>query len=80
MNFIQWLTTFISEKEIDLEGSFEVQGPSGTNYMHYENVIDAIKSAGAKEQRDFKNVVCRIDFQNGDVKEFLRHIAQGIAV
>jgi hypothetical protein len=49
--FNRWLSTFLSEKEIDLEEGFEVTGPTGiTNYMHYGNVVDAIKSTSAREQ------------------------------
>lgn len=78
-NFTQWLDTFLSEKGIDLETSIEVEGASGTNFMCYENVVDAIKATGAKEQAAIKNVMVKLDFNNQDIGTYLKHLAQAIA-
>ena len=80
MSFKTWLDTFIEEKGIDLEESFEVQGPSGTNFMTYENVVEAIKSAPSNEQAGIKTMIVKIDFKNGDVKPYFKHLAQAIAL
>jgi len=78
--FNQWLDTLIQEKNINLDEQFEVEGPSGANLMQYYNVVEAIKSTTADEQGGIKNVLVRIDFANGDVKRYFRHLAQAIAI
>jgi len=80
MNFTTWLNTFLNEKQIDLEESFEVTGPSGVNLMHYENVVEAMHFAPASEQAQIKNTLVKIDFKNGDVKHFLRHLGGALAL
>lgn len=80
MNFNQWLDTFIEEKGVDVDQGFEVEGPSGRNWMCYQNVIDAMKQAPKHEQASIKNMIVRIDFRNGDVTHYLRHLAQAIAI
>lgn len=80
MNFNTWLDTFIEEKGIDVEQGFTVEGPSGENHMTYENVIDAIKQAPKQEQAAIKTMIVKIDFVNGDVKDYFRHLAQAIAI
>jgi len=78
--FARWLDTFLSEKGIDLEDRFTVQGPEwGENNMAYQNVVDVMKQAPAHEQAAIKNMLVKIDFRNGDVRHYLRHLAQAIA-
>lgn len=79
MKFNNWLDTLIEEKNIDLDEQFEVQG-SMTNFMQYYNIVEAIKSASPAEQKAIKNMIVKIDFANGDVKHYFRHLAQAIAV
>ncbi len=76
----RWLDTFLEEKGIDLEEGFEVEGPSDPNHMTYENVVHAIKSAPAHEQQGIKAMLVKIDFANADVRRYLRHLAQAIAL
>lgn len=78
--FNTWLDTFISEKGIDLEQVFTVDGPSGPNHMPYEVVINAMYGAPFAEQAAIKNTLVMIDFKNGDVRHYLRHLAQAIAL
>jgi hypothetical protein len=33
MNFKNWILTFISEKGLDMEDTFTVEGPSGPNHI-----------------------------------------------
>lgn len=80
MRFNQWLDIFINEKGIDIEQGFTVEGPTGPNHMTYGHVITAIKGASANEQTGIKNMLVRIDFANGDVRHYLRHLAQAIAI
>ena len=80
MTFSNWLNTLIAEKGIDLEQGFEVEGASGTNHMSYGIVVAAIKGAPKHEQAGIKTTIVKIDFHNGDVRHFLRHLAQAIAI
>lgn len=78
-SFNQWLDTFLSEKEIDLEGTFEVEGPSGPNFMSYAVVVEALKDAPDHERKGVKSMMVKIDFVNGDIRDYLRHLAKAIA-
>jgi hypothetical protein len=78
--FNQWLDTFIQEKGIDPEQSFEIEGESGTNYMTYENVIETLKQVDSGEQFLFYERVVRLDFYNQPIEPFLEHLAQAIAI
>lgn len=80
MTFARWLDTFIDEKGIDTDGIIEVAGPSGTNMIPVECLLDAIKIAPAIEQAGIKAMLVKIDFHNGDVMHFLNHLARAIAI
>jgi hypothetical protein len=78
MNFNNWIDTLVSEKGIDTEARFELEGPSGTNSFPYGVVIEAIKGAPANEQKAIKTTIVKIDFCNGDVTHYFRHLAQAL--
>lgn len=79
-SFQIWFRTFNEEKGIDPETSIEVEGPSGTNFMTLQNVFDAIESTTASEQAGIKDMIVRIDFNNGDVVDYYKHLAKAIAL
>ena len=78
--FCDWLDTFISEKGIDLEDSFEIDLENSFNIFTYGVIVEHIKIAPASEQRKIKDVIVQIDFKNGDVRHFFRHLAKALAV
>lgn len=81
MSFNTWLDTFISEKNINLDEAFEVEGPNyGTNYMVIENVVDVIKETSSHEQSEIKNQLIKLDSYNQPIEPFLKHLAQAIAL
>jgi hypothetical protein len=80
MKFSEWIDTFLEEKGLNLEETFEVEGPSGTNYMNYKVVIEAIKTAPVKEQNGIKDVIIKLDYYAADVRDFLRHLAKALAI
>ena len=80
MNFNDWIDTLNYEKGIDIEARFDVEGPSGTNNMDYHAVVSAIKATGAAEQKGIKRMLVKIDFVNGDILDYYRHLAQAIAI
>jgi hypothetical protein len=79
MAFNKWLDTFLEEKGIDLEDSFILKDNSNTeHHIPYGVVIEHIKMATLEEQKAIKDMIVKIDFKNGDVRHFFRHIAQAI--
>lgn len=80
MNFNKWIDTLLSEKGIQLDQPITVQGPSGPNYMEVSHVVNAIKGASAPEREAIKVMIVKIDFLNGDVLDYLKHLAKAIAI
>jgi len=80
MTFAKWFETFIQEKGVDAEQVVCVDGPSGENYIPLQFVFDAIKSTGVDEQNAIKKMIIKIDFVNGDVVDYFKHLAQAIAI
>ena len=75
-----YLNTLLSEKNIDLEQVLEIEGASGTNFMPLSIVVDAIGDAPSHEQQAIKKTLVMIDFKNGDIMHFIKHLAQAIAI
>lgn len=78
-SFNNYLDTLVQEKGIDPDQQIEVQGPSGLNIMPLSVVLDAIKSTSSQEKKSIRDMLIKIDFQNGDVVDYFRHLAQAIA-
>ncbi len=76
----KYLETLFEEKNISLETSIEAQGESGTNFMTLQIVVDAIVIAPKHEQRKIKDILVQIDFKNGDVLHFMKHLANALAI
>ena len=66
LTFAIWLDTFIDEKGFDTDMSFDVEGPSGTNMMDYNVVMQAILDTNLNEQEGIKATLVKIDFMNGE--------------
>jgi len=79
MTFNKWIDTLISEKNINTEKFLEVEGPSGLNMIPVAVLVDAIKQASDAEQAAIKTMIVKIDFVNGDVVDYFKHLAQAIA-
>lgn len=80
-SYNNWLDTFVSEKGLDVEHVFEVEGPTwGANSIPLGVVLEHIKFVAPKhEQEAIKDVIVKIDFQNGDVMHFFKHLAKALA-
>jgi hypothetical protein len=80
MTFTKWLETFIAEKGIDTDEEIILTGKTGNiNFMTIGTVVEAIKSAPVTEQAGIKTMIVKIDFRNGDVCHYFRHLAQALA-
>lgn len=79
IDFNNWIDTFIEEKGIDLEDTFEITSSKGEyNLMPYGVVIEHMKIASPEEQAAIKNMIVKIDFNNADVKGYLKHLGKAI--
>jgi hypothetical protein len=79
--FDTWLDTLIEEKGIDTESiEFEIEGESGLNIIPLGVVIEHIKITTKEEQKKIKDILVMIDFKNGDICHFFKHLAQAIAI
>ena len=80
LSFNSWITCFISEKDLDTDMMFDVEGPSGVNIMDYNVVIQAMFDAPQHEKDSIKKTIIKIDFMNGDVLHYFRHLAHALAI
>lgn len=77
--FNKWIDTFIEEKGIDLEQVIEIKTETNTHYFEVGNIIANIKATTPEEQAGIKDMIVKIDFHNGDVVDYFRHLAQALA-
>lgn len=78
--FSRWLNTFISEKGLDLDTIFEVVGPTGTtNWIPAQCIVDLMHQTSPREQAGIKAMIVRIDFANGNVMDYFKHLAKAVA-
>lgn len=75
-SFINWLNTFIQEKDLSSE-IFEIEHNGNTHFVESEVILDLIKVTSPKDQAAIKNILVQIDFKNGDINDFLKHLAKG---
>ena len=75
-SFNTWLDTFIDEKGIDLDETFEISTDNLLHLFSYGFIVECIKNTTASEQKAIKNKIVYIDFKNGDVLPFFRHLAK----
>ena len=79
-NFNNWLDTFIDEKNINKHDTFEINKNGTLNIISYGSIIDHIKITSKQEQEQIKKTIVKIDFFNGDVLHFFRHLGQALAM
>ena len=80
--FNDWIDTLLSEKGIDQDQVLTIpsDGFFGDNIMPVQVVIDAIKNTTKQEQKAIKKMLVKIDFMNGDIMHYIKHLAQAIAI
>lgn len=76
----KYLETFFNEKNLPHE-QWEIEGPGGVmNMIDSDVVIEAIMNAPPDEQDGIADMIRRIDFANGNVNDYLKHLAKGLMV
>jgi len=78
--FVHWIEKFLEEKVIDLNESFQVAGPSGPNFMSFGLVVEAMISSPIHERTAIKVRLINLDFIGADIREYLIHLSQAIAI
>lgn len=74
----RYLKTFFEEKNLPTE-SWTLTSSKGVVHIIDTDVVkEHIFIAPVKEQEQIANVIRQIDFKNGDVNHFLKHLAQAI--
>lgn len=73
-----YLKTFFEEKELPAI-EWDITDNEGTqHFIGNEIVIEHIGIASNDEQEKIAHVIRQIDFKNGDVNHFLKHLAGAI--
>jgi len=73
-----FFTTFFNEKNLDFQ-YYTVNSPNGTpNIIPSTVVIDAIKHTKGQEAAKIKDMLIKIDFFNGNIHNYLQHLAQAL--
>ncbi len=69
-----YLTNLIEEKGRELTDTIEIEGHIGLTYQMLVDFIATMPEYHAQ----IRQTLVRIDFQNGDVFDFLNHLAKGM--
>ena len=77
--FIEWFEAFLDEKKLPYE-SWEIMSENGTlNIIDSDAVIEHIKIAPDQERKQIKEIIVKIDFANGNINHFFKHLAGALA-
>ena len=79
MKFSVWLDTFMDEKNVNLNATFDFETADQFHVMPYAAVTEAIKAAPSHEQSEIQKMLVKIDFTNASVTRYLRHLGRGMA-
>ena len=77
-SFNNWLDTFIEEKEIDLNETFTIESNGQAHIFEIGNIIENIKATSSNEQNAIKDMIVKIDFHNGNVVDYFKHLAKAL--
>lgn len=81
MTLETYINTLLEEKGISTETIIEIETVEwGTNFIPLQVVIDYILASGEDNRRTVRSTLVKIDFNNGDVMHFFKHVARHIAI
>jgi hypothetical protein len=76
-----FITTYFKEADVDTTRTYTVESENGTvNYIQASNVIEQIKQTRGQERKRIERIIRKIDFKNGDIHHFLKHLASAMAM
>ncbi len=70
-----YLEALITEKGTDLEADINLDGHIG---LTYQMLVDFIVEQVPEHHKTIRATLVKIDFLNGDVFHFLKHLAEGM--
>lgn len=73
--FQKWFTTFLEEKGVDMS-EFVTAGDGSS--LQVGDVCSVIMGAPSDEQASIKKTLVLIDFKNGSVLHFIKHLAKAL--
>jgi len=79
--FQNYITTLLTEKGIDLEDTFAIVLPRHAHVYEYGQFIEdlvEITKGDTKTREQIRHTFVKIDFVNGDVVDYVKHLATGI--
>jgi hypothetical protein len=76
MDMNLYLEMFFEEKEIHNE-LYEIDHDGVMHFIDTETIITMIKRCGDEEKRKIVDILEEIDYKNGDIQHFLKHLAIG---
>jgi hypothetical protein len=71
MDFYEWFTTFLKEKQIDMS-EFCEKG------IQVGDVCQAICDTTNEEQSKIKEMLVKLDFKNGNIYHFFNHLSKAL--
>jgi hypothetical protein len=75
---MNYFDRFFEEKDLPYQ-EWEIEDKDGlTHFIDSEVVIEAIKNAPENEQAAIETMLTKIDFVNGDVLDYLHHLAKAL--
>jgi len=78
--FDKWIDTFIEEKGIDTEHTFDVEGPIwGWNHIPLGCIIEQLKVESDRTQEMAMVSLIKLDFLNMDIMAYFEKLAKGMA-
>ena len=78
MNFTEWLTTFIDEKGLNLEGTFDIEVDGNLNIMPLGVIVEMCMQLGKDHQHKIKDTLVKLDFMNRCVLDYFKFLANGL--
>lgn len=77
--FTKWLDAFLEEKGLDLSEAFKQTNEDGiSKVFSYHDIVYEIKNASEEEQNEIQSMLIKIDFSNGNIKDFLKHLSKAL--
>ena len=73
-----WLDTFLTEKQVDPKTVFVLDVAGVTHYVPFEVIREFVEHLPESLQKQIKEKLIQIDFLNGSVLDFFRHLALGM--
>jgi hypothetical protein len=62
-----------------MENTFTIEKNNNLNIMTYKTIYEYMLIASNQEQKKIKDTIVKIDFLNGNVLDFFKHLGNAIA-